>query len=89
VGVSQCDLPSTVVSHDFVTSTKGECIPELAQTALTSWLYLEALKKDGRVLLTPTFFAGKPAIRAAFVNWSTSEQDIPLILDALEQCARE
>lgn len=49
--------------------------------------FLEALKKDGRVLLTPTFFAGKPAIRAAFVNWSTSEEDIPLILNALEQCA--
>src|SRR5207244_8985312 len=47
----------------------------------------ETLKEDGRVLLTPTFFAGKPAIRAAFVNWSTSEQDIPIILDALERCA--
>jgi glutamate/tyrosine decarboxylase-like PLP-dependent enzyme len=51
--------------------------------------FLERLKEDGRVLLTPTFFAGKPAIRAAFVNWSTSEQDIPLILNALEQCASE
>ncbi len=51
--------------------------------------FLEALKEDGRVLLTPTFFAGKPAIRAAFVNWSTSEQDISLILKALERCARE
>jgi len=51
--------------------------------------FLGALKEDGRVLLTPTFFAGKPAIRAAFVNWSTSEQDIPLILNALEHCASE
>lgn len=49
---------------------------------------LEALKEDGRALLTPTFFAGKPAIRAAFANWSTSEQDIPLVLNALETCAR-
>lgn len=49
--------------------------------------FLEALKEDGRVLLTPTFFAGTPAIRAAFVNWSTSKQDIPLILTTLEQCA--
>ncbi len=51
--------------------------------------FLEALKKDGRVLLTPTLCAGKPAIRAAFVNWSTSEQDIALILNALDQCAKE
>jgi glutamate/tyrosine decarboxylase-like PLP-dependent enzyme len=50
-------------------------------------LFLERLKEDGQVLLTPTFFGGKPAIRAAFVNWSTSEQDIPVILDALERCA--
>ena len=59
-----------------------------AKTALRDH-FLEALKEDGRVLLTPTFFAGKPAMRAAFVNWSTSEQDIPLILNALEQCASE
>lgn len=49
---------------------------------------LERLKEDGRVLLTPTFFSGRPAIRAAFSNWSTSEQDIPLILSALEECSR-
>ena len=39
-----------------------------ANTALRDH-FLEALKEDGRVLLTPTFFAGKPAMRAAFVNW--------------------
>jgi len=50
-------------------------------------LFLEKLKEDGQVLLTPTFFGGKPAMRAAFVNWSTSELDIPIILDALERCA--
>jgi glutamate/tyrosine decarboxylase-like PLP-dependent enzyme len=49
--------------------------------------FLERLKDDGCVLLTPTFFAGKPAVRAAFVNWSTSEQDVSLILNALERCA--
>ena len=27
-------------------------------------------------------------LTAAFANWSTSEQDIPLIIDALERCAR-
>lgn len=50
--------------------------------------FLSALTADGRVLLTPTIFAGIPAIHAAFANWSTREQDIPLILDALEQCAQ-
>jgi len=50
-------------------------------------LFLQRLREDGKVLLTPTFFGGKAAIRAAFENWSTSERDIPVILDALERCA--
>jgi glutamate/tyrosine decarboxylase-like PLP-dependent enzyme len=49
--------------------------------------FLEALKRDGQVLLTPTFFAGKPAIRAAFSNWSTTEKDVARIIEALERCA--
>jgi len=50
--------------------------------------FLEALTADGTVLLTPTSFAGKPALRAAFVNWSTSTEDVVKILEALERCAR-
>jgi glutamate/tyrosine decarboxylase-like PLP-dependent enzyme len=49
--------------------------------------FLETLKRDGQVLLTPTFFAGRAAIRVAFVNWSTSEQDVQRITEALERCA--
>jgi glutamate/tyrosine decarboxylase-like PLP-dependent enzyme len=51
--------------------------------------FLEVLKRDGQVLLTPTFYAGKPAIRAAFVNWSTSEQDVQRIIEALERCTSQ
>lgn len=49
--------------------------------------FLKLLTQDGQVLLTPALYAGKPAIRAAFVNWQTSEHDIALILAALERCA--
>jgi glutamate/tyrosine decarboxylase-like PLP-dependent enzyme len=49
--------------------------------------FLNNLREDGRALLTPTFFGGKPAIRAAFANWSTREEDIAVILGALEDCA--
>jgi glutamate/tyrosine decarboxylase-like PLP-dependent enzyme len=51
--------------------------------------FLEALTADGTVLMTPTHFAGKPAVRAAFVNWSTSERDVEKILEALERCAHD
>jgi glutamate/tyrosine decarboxylase-like PLP-dependent enzyme len=52
-------------------------------------LFLEELKRDGQVLLTPTFYAGKPAIRAAFVNWSTTAADGERIVEALERCAAQ
>ncbi len=48
--------------------------------------FLALLQRDGQVLLTPTLFAGKPAIRAAFVNWATTEQDVERVIDALERC---
>lgn len=50
---------------------------------------LEELKRDGQVLLTPTFYAGKPAIRAAFVNWATTEKDVERIVETLERCAAQ
>lgn len=49
--------------------------------------FLAALKDDGRAFLTPTTFADRPAIRAALANWSTSERDIAITLEALEECA--
>ncbi|HLL79014.1 MAG TPA: pyridoxal-dependent decarboxylase [Ktedonobacteraceae bacterium] len=49
--------------------------------------FLTALKDGGRAFLTPTTFAGKPAIRAALSNWSTGERDITITLEALEECA--
>ncbi len=63
------------------------CFALRGASAIQRDQFLEKLKEDGQVLLTPTLFGGKPAIRAAFVNWSTSERDIPVILDALERCA--
>jgi glutamate/tyrosine decarboxylase-like PLP-dependent enzyme len=48
---------------------------------------LQALQNDGRVFLTPTVYAGRPAVRAAFSNWRTSTADVHLILKALEAAA--
>ncbi len=45
------------------------------------------LLDDGRVYLTPTVFDGRPGLRAAFVNWRTGEEDIPVILEALADAA--
>ena len=45
--------------------------------------FLDLLKQDGQVFMTPTVYQGIPAIRAAFSNWRTSAQDVELIWSAL------
>lgn len=49
--------------------------------------FLAALARDGRVFCTPTVYAGKPAVRAAFSNWSTTEADLATIVATLGEVA--
>jgi len=39
----------------------------------------------GDVFLTPTAYAGVPALRAAFTNWRTTQDDCRRIADALRR----
>ena len=48
--------------------------------------FLDRLVQDGRAYLTPTTFGGRPGIRAAFSNWSTTEEDLEWIWQALQSC---
>jgi glutamate/tyrosine decarboxylase-like PLP-dependent enzyme len=45
---------------------------------------LRNIEADGRTFLTPTHFAEKPALRAAFSNWRTPEADLATIQAALQ-----
>lgn len=51
--------------------------------------FLNRLRDDGRVMLTPTTFAGMPAIRAALSNWRTTPQDVDIAWQAMQDCARD
>jgi glutamate/tyrosine decarboxylase-like PLP-dependent enzyme len=46
--------------------------------------YLERLKEDGRIFLTPTHVFGVPAIRISITNWQTLEPDIELAWEAMQ-----
>lgn len=44
-------------------------------------------RHDGTALVTPTTFAGEPALRLCFVNPLTSSDDVDLVLNSLERDA--
>ncbi|MFC4030249.1 pyridoxal phosphate-dependent decarboxylase family protein [Streptomyces polygonati] len=46
-----------------------------------------AVTASGEAFLTPTVYAGAPALRAAFSNWRTTEADTRRVLDALVAAA--
>ena len=51
------------------------------QARITS--FLESVRDQGQVFLTPTNYKGIPAVRAAFSNWRTTETDLNLIWESL------
>ncbi|RYZ23118.1 MAG: aspartate aminotransferase family protein [Chitinophagaceae bacterium] len=50
---------------------------------------LRRLNAAGLVFVTPSVFNGTPCLRAAFVNWMTSEEDIDIAIRALRSAVAE
>ncbi|MTH14954.1 pyridoxal-dependent decarboxylase [Flavobacterium sp. LC2016-01] len=46
--------------------------------------FLTILNDKGKVFMTPTFYQNKKGIRASFVNWRTTEDDIKIIIDEMK-----
>lgn len=47
-------------------------------------MILARINSSNKVFMTPTFFSGRKGIRAAFVNWRTTSDDIEIITSVLE-----
>jgi glutamate/tyrosine decarboxylase-like PLP-dependent enzyme len=56
---------------------------------LDSGALLQRVQQDGRAFLTPTVLGGRPAMRAAFSNWRTTEADVEIVFAALADAAKE
>lgn len=50
--------------------------------------YLRILNDKGVVFMTPTIYDGRQAIRAAFVNWRTTTDDVLIAIDSLKQALK-
>ena len=51
-------------------------------------VFLDRLNRRGKVFMTPTLLSGEPAIRAAFVNYRTAEEDILIAIREMEEVMR-
>lgn len=51
--------------------------------------FLQQLNETGTVFMTPTTYAGKACIRAAFVNYRTGAEDIGIALEAMVEIIRK
>lgn len=47
--------------------------------------FLTRLNDKGKVFMTPTIYQNRKGIRASFVNWRTTENDIKIIMKELKQ----
>ncbi|MFC0078413.1 pyridoxal phosphate-dependent decarboxylase family protein [Flavobacterium procerum] len=46
--------------------------------------FLVKLNDTGKVFMTPTFYQNKKGIRASFVNWRTTENDIKIVIEEMK-----
>lgn len=52
-------------------------------------LFLAHLNDKGKVFMTPTVYQNQKGIRASFVNWRTTELDVQIAIDSLEETILE
>jgi hypothetical protein len=48
-------------------------------------VFLKTLNATGKVFMTPTLYKDRKGIRAAFVNWRTTTDDVNLVLGLMEE----
>lgn len=51
--------------------------------------FLDQLNATGKVFMTPTFYNGKKGIRAAFVNWRTTNEDVAIAIEEMEKIVND
>jgi glutamate/tyrosine decarboxylase-like PLP-dependent enzyme len=47
--------------------------------------FLTLLNDKGKVFMTPTVYQNRKGIRASFVNWRTTENDIKIVMEEMKE----
>lgn len=51
--------------------------------------FLTKLNDRGKVFMTPTFYENRKGIRASFVNWRTTENDVKIVIQEMREVVSE
>jgi glutamate/tyrosine decarboxylase-like PLP-dependent enzyme len=51
--------------------------------------FLNKLNESGKVFMTPTVYKGRKGIRAAFVNWRTTEKDVAIVVELMKIISKQ
>ena len=51
--------------------------------------FLSVLNETGKVFMSPTFYLEKKGIRAAFVNWRTTSQDVSYVMELMNSLIKK
>jgi glutamate/tyrosine decarboxylase-like PLP-dependent enzyme len=76
---NQFELLAPVRLNTVCFTLKGEKNQEKVQS------FLIKLNDSEQVFMTPTFYNGKNGIRAAFVNWRTTETDLQIVTELMSK----
>lgn len=57
-----------------------------AATVEETAAFLDRIRDDGRIFITPGNLRGTPCVRLAMVNWSTTDRDVEIAMDAIRDC---
>lgn len=80
---AEFELLAPVRLNTVCFSLRNETDPDKVQD------FLEALNAGGKVFMTPTVYRGRTGIRAALVNWRTSNADVTLVQEEMEQVFKQ
>ena len=69
--------PLNIVCFRYVVEGDDDANDELNREAVA------AIQRDGRVFVTGTVWSGRAAIRAAFDNWATRQEDVDILKETI------
>ena len=60
---------------------------DYSEEQVTAFLFV--LNETGKVFMSPTFYREKKGIRAAFVNWRTTSEDVSYVMDLMHNLIKK